>query len=306
MGFIQDNARRFRDFWNYLKQFHQRGDLYFVKNKNILTKIAEDDVYHKLELEYARLIRNSSYPTVAGKPSKKVWICWLQGEENAPELVKACINSVRRNLPDREVVVLTEETIPKYIQFPDYIVEKWKNKKIRAAHYSDLLRLALLCEYGGMWIDATVLCTSSDIPKAITDSPLFVYQIIDLSRHDQEAIIASNWFISACRQQPILMLTRDLLYEYWKRNDCAENYYIFHMFFAMAARQYPEDWKMVPVYNNHAPHTLQFELDREYEPDRWTDILKMSVIHKLNRYIRQEEQNPTFYRHIIETYLEEQ
>ena len=27
-----------------------------------------------------------------------IWICWLQGENFAPDIVKACINSVRKNI----------------------------------------------------------------------------------------------------------------------------------------------------------------------------------------------------------------
>ncbi len=305
MGILKNNKRRLCDFIRYVKKFRQRGDLHYVKNKNILAKIEEDRVRQKLEQEYKDLIQEGAHPEADERVSNKVWICWFQGEENAPDLVKACINSVRKNMPEKEVVVLTEETIPQYVQFPEHITEKWESGKIRAAHYSDLLRLALLCEYGGIWIDATVLCTSQDIPKAIAESPLFVYQMIDLSRQDTNAIIASSWFISAWSQQLILLLTRDLLYEYWKRNDCAENYYILHIFFAIAARRYPEKWSQVPVYNNHSPHTLQFELMQSYDSGRWEDIMQMAVFHKLNRYVRQNDDRRTFYRHIISTYLEE-
>lgn len=305
MNFFENTMRRIRDFLHYLAQFHQRGDMYLVRNKGTLARIAEDEVYTKLQNEYAEMIQAGVYPSDPPVQSNKVWICWLQGEENAPPLVKACINSVRHNLPHKEVIVLSEETIPQYVHFPDHITEKWKNKKIRAARYADLLRLALLCTYGGIWIDATVLCTSSDIPKAISDSPLFVYQIMDLSKRDDNAIIASNWFISAWSNQPILLLTRNLLYEYWKHTDHVDNYYFFHMFFAMAARRYREDWKKVPVFNNQSPHTLQFELENDYTADRWDDILKMSVFHKLNRYISLENADHTFYGYIINHYLKD-
>ena len=42
----------------------------------------------------------------AQKKSKIVWFCWLQGIEMAPEIVKACYNSLKQNLPDREVTVI--------------------------------------------------------------------------------------------------------------------------------------------------------------------------------------------------------
>lgn len=36
--------------------------------------------------------------------SNKVWICWLQGEEKAPELVKKCIASVRKTFFNKEIL----------------------------------------------------------------------------------------------------------------------------------------------------------------------------------------------------------
>lgn len=31
-----------------------------------------------------------------------VWMCWWQGEDNAPDLVKKCINSVRNNIDNEK------------------------------------------------------------------------------------------------------------------------------------------------------------------------------------------------------------
>lgn len=38
----------------------------------------------------------------------KIWICWWQGLENAPEIVKACVESIRRNAGGYDVVCITE------------------------------------------------------------------------------------------------------------------------------------------------------------------------------------------------------
>lgn len=48
----------------------------------------------------------------------KIWMCWWQGEENAPEIVRACIDSVRRNASGHEVVVITDENLSDYAIFP--------------------------------------------------------------------------------------------------------------------------------------------------------------------------------------------
>lgn len=303
MRFFRRNVRRIKELIKFLKLFRSRKDLHYVTNSNILERISEDDAYKKYEREYADMIERGADISSESAASNKLWICWLQGEENAPDLVKACINSIKSNLPEREVIVLSESNISEYVQLPEHIQRKWKENKIRPAHYSDLLRITLLSQYGGIWADATVLCTSHDIPRSITDSPLFVYQAMDLIRTDKEPIIASNWFFSAYSNHPILVLTRDLLYKYWELNDYAENYFIFHVFFAIASRRYSDEWKKVPVYNNHSPHTLQFELGEAYTEARWNEITSMSVFHKLNHHNDYTNTGDSFYNYIIKTYL---
>ena len=302
MNFVSNNIRRMKDLYQFLKLFRKRYALKEVTNQNTMQRVEQDAAYKRLETEFGDLILSGAKAEGESVKSDKVWICWLQGEENAPDLVKACINSVRRNLPDREIIILSEQTIPEYIQLPEHIIKKWENKSIGPAHYCDVLRIALLCKYGGMWIDATVLCTSTDVPKAITESPLFVFQAMDLARRDVDSVVASNWFLACWSNHPIMLLTRDLLYEYWRRYDRVIDYFIFHAFFALATRRYPEEWQKVPVFNNHSPHVLQYELRNQYDEERWNDIMKMSVFHKLNHHLDLSNMGDSFYKYIIENY----
>ncbi len=103
----------------------------------------------------------------------KIWTIWLQGEENAPALVKACFRSVRKHC-SQELVVLDEKTIFDYIELPDEIVQKYKDGKIAHAHFADICRVELLYRHGGYWLDATGFVTAP-IPKWIQDQDFFVY-----------------------------------------------------------------------------------------------------------------------------------
>ena len=58
----------------------------------------------------------------------KIFTLWLQGEDNAPPLVKACYRSVRRHCK-QELIVLDEKTVFDYISLPDVIMEKRKKGK---------------------------------------------------------------------------------------------------------------------------------------------------------------------------------
>lgn len=45
-------------------------------------------------------------------------MCWWQGLDNAPEIVKACVDSVRRNAGNREVIIITDKNVREYVSFP--------------------------------------------------------------------------------------------------------------------------------------------------------------------------------------------
>lgn len=282
---------------------HVNNKIYHIKNKNIISLINQSTVYEKMEKKYADVLEKGIVENGISVKSDKVWVCWFQGEDKAPDLVRACINSIRKMYMDCDVVVLTDRNIKEYVQMPKYIIEKRKKGIISAQHYSDLLRIELLCKYGGLWLDATVLCTSSDITEGLFDLPLFVYKGMDLLRKDIMPTIASNWLIYAHSNQKILLLTRKLLHMYWQETNDIDDYYIFHIFFALSARRYIEEWNEVPMFNNCNPHTLQFELDNRFDEKRWNQILKMSDFHKLNHHNDYTKVQNSYYNHIISQYL---
>ena len=80
------------------------------------------------------------------------------------------------NLSDRNVHILTEENYRDYVTFPPFIQQKIDSGVISKTHMSDLLRLELLIRHGGLWLDATVLCTSPEVPAYMTDCDLFLFQ----------------------------------------------------------------------------------------------------------------------------------
>lgn len=86
------------------------------------------------------------------------FVLWWQGEDNAPEVVKACINSIKKN-HNGKVIVLSESNYSKYSNIPEYIVRKMEQGKMSLTHFSDILRYNLLYNWGGAWIDATCLLT---------------------------------------------------------------------------------------------------------------------------------------------------
>lgn len=234
------------------------------------------------------------------KTTKKVWICWLQGMDTAPLLVKKCYKSLKENLQDREIILLTEENYHDYIKFPCYIQEKIDKGIISRTHMSDLLRLELLITYGGTWIDATVFCSGNNIPEYMLESELFLFQDLKPGL-DGHCTCISSWFITACTNHPILLLTRALLYEYWKTNTKMLDYFLIHDFFQLAIEAYPEEWDKVMPCSNSTTHILLLRLFEEYNEELWNELKKMMPFHKLSyKFDKEKEQiEKTYYKKII-------
>lgn len=275
------------------------------KSLEIVRLAVNKKILDKLRKQYTGYINqykadNSKILNRESNKSNYVWVCWLQGIENAPEIVKRCYASLEENIKGKEIILLTSENLSQYIQFPEYIIEKYNNAVICNAHFADLVRLEVLIKYGGTWIDSTVLCTSSNIPNYMLDSELFVFQNMKPGL-DGQATRISNWFISAYSNNPILLLVRELLYEYWKKNNVVIDYYIFHDFFELAIEAYPDEWKKVIPFNNATPHILLINLFEEYNASLYNATIEQCCFHKLTYKFTEEKEKikDTFYKFII-------
>lgn len=251
-----------------------------------------DEAYGKIRMaagqhllkQYSELIEQLSqtYKAMAleQRRSDKVWVCWLQGFETAPELVKMCVASMKKYLIDKEIVLVSYQNYKEYATMPDFIVRKYEQGLMPPALFSDLLRLELLIKHGGTWMDASILCSGSHYPKEIMDCDLFMFQA--LRKGDPRFYGTSNWFITACTNNRLLLVLRDLLLQYWQEYDCTLNYYMFHDFFYEIAKLFPEEIAAMPRKNRLLPLMV---LDRNGSiPNKeWlAELKKRCCFHKLN------------------------
>ena len=122
---------------------------------------------------------------------------------------------------------------------------------------------------------------------------------------DGHAQRTSSWFITACTNHPIIILVKELLYEYWKTNDKMVDYFLIHDFVELALEVYPEEWlKVVPV-SSSIPHILLLRLEEKYDDRVWQAVKEMTPFHKLSWKFNDEQLNAmkhsgTFYDVVIQ------
>ena len=239
------------------------------------------------------------------KQSKIIWFCWLQGMEEAPNIVLACYNSIKRNIPDREIKLIDAKNWKEYVELPDFIVKKWEKGIIPAALFSDLLRLELLIKYGGTWIDSTVLCTglheNQNENENFLDADLFLFQY---TKQGSVPVSISNWFITACSNNEVLMVLIDMLYAYWKDYDCTLDYYIFHLFFSMLSKKYPEQIKAMPYGQSMNSLMLLHHWEENYNKNKWDRLVANVCFHKLAFRVSKDVQKNmnNYYNYILSGY----
>lgn len=239
------------------------------------------------------------------KYSNCIWVCWWQGMDQAPEIVKACVESIKRNSGNHPVIVLTEENYKQYVDIPQWIEEKKRKGIITRTNYSDLLRLSLLAKHGGMWLDATFYCISQ-IPDEY-----FNMAIWSIKRPNYaHASVACGFFAGyslACNQESRWMFAtiRDFFLNYWKNNDTMVDYLMVDYMIVLAQKQdkrISESFEKIEPNNSKCDELYKI-MDQPFDEERWNKIKKDTVLFKISwkyQYMRDKEGKLTFYGKLMD------
>ena len=222
--------------------------------------------------------RDLPHPPVQEK--YPVWICWWQGEDLMPPLVRACYNSLLKNAGGHPVHLLTKDNYTQFVALPEYILAKTERGIITLTHLSDILRAELLCRYGGLWLDATILVTAP--------LPDFSGQnLFSLKR------IKDNDYVAECRWVAYLFyltkghiladFLRTMFTEYWRRENDLIAFFLIDYCIALAYEQIPAVRAEIDAcpYSNPQIYALQKKLSAEYDAQVWAQICRSGQFHKL-------------------------
>lgn len=301
-----------KNFHNSIRNRTLFGDaiLWLLTKRRIIRKYTADLVvidraYHRLEKKYkktALALRNEILQhTQEHQANRTVWLFWWQGMDTAPTLVKACNQTVRKHFADWNIVVIDKNHFEQYVHLPDYILEKHQKGIITHTHFSDILRLALLIEHGGLWLDATVFCTGG-IEPYMEQCDLFLYRN---GWMDQETLNFASWLIYAKSNNPLLILTQQLLYTYWRHKNHLIHYFLLHMFLRIAGETLPEMVDQIPYYHHVDNHLLGKEMNKGFSEERFKDFATLTHFHKLStksNYLLGSQSS--FYHQLIEMIAE--
>lgn len=188
---------------------------------------------------------------------KTIYILWFQSFENAPELVKRCVNSWKHYNPDWNTVLIDNNNLPEYVNLNNYIVDI-ANKYISRNHLADIIRSILLNTYGGIWVDATTFCNkplNEWLPNYINEG----FFAFDKPGPDR---LISSWFIYSDKNNYIINKWCNETLKYFTVNEKEHPYFIYHYLFGNlynSDNTFKQIWDKVPKLsaNGLGPHYLQ-------------------------------------------------
>lgn len=267
-------------------------------------------IYRNLKKKYKKEIKSlkekiiSEDMVLPHDHDKIIWIMWLQGIENAPEIVRMCYRSISDNFSNEyKIIALNEQNVNDYVTLPEYIVQKYKKGIISKQHYSDLVRLELLDKYGGTWMDATIFCSGGTVPKYMLDDDLFLFRMLWYATWGM-ATVMNSFFISACKNNKIIKLTKELFFDYWKKNNDVADYWLIDDFFEIAIEEFADDWKKTIPVECLTMHVLQTYLTKPYDERVFSATISRMPFHKLTWKLDKEdmEKEGTLYKYLLSHY----
>jgi len=175
---------------------------------------------------------------------------WGQGWDRAPLLVKKCKESWLHYNPEWTVHALDANSLRDHFDLyrwmpcndnwqPSYFQDLKeqlhqllhstrliKHKKIKIQALSDIIRINLLHQYGGVWVDATAWC-HRPLDEWLTPLSKGFFCFCD----KEDPSVISSWFLAAHKNNYVVDTFHAEVEKYWSKHDKATEYFWFHSIF---------------------------------------------------------------------------
>ena len=223
---------------------------------------------------------------VQSKIGSTVWMFWYSGFDSAPSLVKKCMARVA-SIKGINLITISKSNLDKYFldkKRLEMILARLNEGHITIQHFSDILRCYLLAEYGGFWLDATILVQDPSFFKRYKDQTFF-----SLTFKDSLFFAGGRWatfLMAAGKNNPVFISSYKLWCSYLERYTKAFDYF-------------QTDHIFLYLYDNNPYVRIQFDSlkkyhevddvwemakirDKEISHNSFAELLKKNTIQKLN------------------------
>lgn len=182
-----------------------------------------------------------------------IWVCWWDGENAAPALVRQCIKSIRHHAGNHPVIFIWKENCAEYLSLPTHILQHVNCGTMGLAHLSDYIRVSLLHQYGGLWLDATVFC-SQPIPEDCFCHSFFTCKSARTPCRSPSKLQWTTFVLGGWKGSSVYGFLKEALETYWEKHPTAIDYLFFDSILALGQESLPflaDEIDRVPLNNLH-------------------------------------------------------
>lgn len=166
-----------------------------------------------------------------------IWQIWLQGLDERPIFIRKMMDRVEEKSKGHPVRVITLANFEDYISIPSKIMDLYRTGKIGGAHLSDIMRVNLLKEYGGVWLDATTWLVEP-VPDDLLEIPFASVKDINPNFPLQPKCVNSTmwatYFMTAQPHSVLFSYMSDMMHRFFERFDDVYDYLLPNHFYKIA------------------------------------------------------------------------
>ena len=258
--------------------------IFFISKANYIYAIRKNRfIIRFLDEKYGSLVPlgNLNMLPTTNISSLPIWVFWYQGKSSMPLLIKTCYDSICKNANGRKVILLSKDNFEEYVHLPNHIFEKVQKGFISYTHLSDLIRVSLLYNYGGTWMDATLL-TIAPIDNSKMDP---VFGTIKIHPRSRGTISGYRWtsFYMFCQPHSLAMKCfRDVMFAFLKKNRTMLDYFFIDYTFELLYQKNQYFKKIVDDNPYTNEHIYECQLNMNYQ-GQFENEWKETQFFKLNR-----------------------
>ena len=204
----------------------------------------------------------------------RVFTYWAQGRAAAPPLVQVCLARMAELYGD-DLVVLGRDDLRYWVDLPPHW---WPRVVDNHTHFSDLLRIELLKQYGGVWLDATCWLAER-VPDLDSLSP-----DADFAAFRNAPTRIASWFMAARASSYIVHVLAAALEIYWEGHDELIDYFLLHHTFEALIHldeRFAAEWSRTAVLDDVLPHAMQNVMFDEVDAGTFEELRAACFVHKL-------------------------
>lgn len=280
-----------------MKNIIRSKSVYFEQKKqNLYFDFLKKDcsaLITKYQNESANFINNSKEHIIP----KVIWVFWWQGLEEAPPLVKQCMNRFN-SVPDFRVNVISKFNVNQFIDISD-VIELLDKGCIYVQTLSDIVRIRLLRKFGGIYCDASIYLVDIDFFDYIVKE--FSFYSNRLYGYDScvSQGLYSGFFIASFAGNPMFEYIDECMTYFIKKHRGIIDYLQVDYIIMLGYKYLPFVKNIVDSipYNNQDIWWLNSMLNNPFNQTEWNKKIAANKIFKISirKKISQNDNNITTY-----------